>query len=181
MGAAQEAKEWREAGREIEGGKALQKIKEGGIKSEEGRNKTSLIPWSPHGQDTCLGLTGESQSDSFLSISSQVPTPGQEHLLSEHLTPPELCKWLHSEPRDNQIRGAPVCPTPVAQRLALIQEHISPYFSSVHLRRDAPDPGSHGLFPSLLASPVYGPRNPLPRQTPWPHAASALFHVPRPF
>lgn len=171
-----------EGGRERNKGReALQKIKKGGRESEEGRSKTSLIPRSPHGQDTCLGLAGESQSDSFLSIPRQVPTPGQEHLLSEHLTPPELCKWLHSEPRDNQIRGAPVCPSPVAWCLAQMQEHISPYFLSVHLRRGAPDPRSHGLCPSLLASPIYSPCNSLPMQSPWPHAASALFQVSRPF
>ena len=152
--------------REVEGEKHCKKIKKGGRESEEGRNKASLIPRSPHGQDACLGLAGESQGGSLLSVPRQVPTAGQEHLLSEHLTPPELRKWLHSEPRDNQIRGAPVCPSPVAQCLAQclaqMQEHISPYFLSVHLRRDAPNPRSHGLSPSLLAS-IYGACNSLPR------------------
>lgn len=58
------------------GREALQKNKKGGRESEEGRNKASLIPWSPHGQDACLGLAGESQGGS----------------LPEHSTPGAHCR-----------------------------------------------------------------------------------------
>lgn len=53
----------------------------------------------------------ESQGGSLPSIPRQVPTAGQEHLLSEHLTPPELRKWLHLNPEIIRSEGPQSAPS----------------------------------------------------------------------
>lgn len=83
-------------------------------------------------QDACLfGLAGE-PGGSLLSIPRQVPTAGQEHLLSEHLTPPELHKGSTLNPEIIRLEKPQSAPPPVAQCLAQCLAHAgavtSPHF-----------------------------------------------------
>ena len=86
-----------------------------------------------------MGSGWKSLNDPLLRFHVRSLLQGKSNLLctlSDHLTPHNLQGYVSGttwNPGDNQIRRAPVCPSPVAQCLAQVEAHINPYFLSVHL------------------------------------------------
>lgn len=116
--------------------KDTQGYRDGGAERERERNRDKEGKAGKNQtprEDSGMRLGWKSLNDLLLGMSGQVPAPGQEQSALHPLGTSHLQSYVSGTTRnleDNQLRRAPVWPSPMARCLAQVEAHINPYFLS---------------------------------------------------